>query len=302
MTATPYGFTLAACAEMVFQEKPFVERVQTIHDLGFAVEIWDWTTKDLDALADTGARFTSMTGYVKGGLTDPAGADDLLRSAEQSIAAAHRLGSPNLNLHGTGLDPVGLPVDPVHQVTGAMWLSAENTLRRIAELGRSEGVVFTLENLNTDVDHPGTPFARAADTHALVQAVDSAHLRMNLDLYHAQIGEGNLIELIRRTHRPRRRGSGGRRPRPLRTRHRRDQLPRHRKGPAHRWLHRRGRTRGVGLGRQPRGSRSFSQRLHAHDLPRLAPVRGPLRGTGLAASSRLPPVITQSITYSAVIM
>ena len=199
MTATPYGFTLAVCAEMVFQEKPFVERVQTIHDLGFAVEIWNWTTKDLDALADTGARFTSMTGYVKGGLTDPAGADDLLRSAEQSIAAAHRLGSPNLNLHGTGLDPVGLPVDPVHQVTGAMWLSAENTLRRIAELGRSEGVVFTLENLNTDVDHPGTPFARAADTHALVQAVDSAHLRMNLDLYHAQIGEGNLIELIRRT-------------------------------------------------------------------------------------------------------
>ena len=55
-----------------------------------------------------------------------------------------------------------------------------------------------LENLNTEVDHPGTPFARAADTLALVAAVGSPHLRMNLDLYHAQIGEGNLIELIRR--------------------------------------------------------------------------------------------------------
>jgi hydroxypyruvate isomerase len=32
---------------------------------------------------------------------------------------------------------------------------------------------------------------------ALVRAVDSPHLRMNLDLYHAQIGEGNLIELLR---------------------------------------------------------------------------------------------------------
>jgi hydroxypyruvate isomerase len=56
--------------------------------------------------------------------------------------------------------------------------------------------VFCLENLNTAVDHPGTPFARAADTRALVQAVSSPHLKMNLDLYHAQIGEGNLIQLI----------------------------------------------------------------------------------------------------------
>jgi hydroxypyruvate isomerase len=79
-----------------------------------------------------------------------------------------------------------------------MWLAALETLRRIADLGEAEGVVFTLENLNLDVDHPGTPFARAADTHALVRAVDSPHLRMNLDLYHAQIGEGNLIELVRR--------------------------------------------------------------------------------------------------------
>ena len=55
-----------------------------------------------------------------------------------------------------------------------------------------------LENLNTAVDHPGTPFARAEDTLALVAAVDHPHLRLMLDLYHAQIGEGNLIELARR--------------------------------------------------------------------------------------------------------
>jgi len=194
-----YQFDLAVCAEMVFREKPFVERVEIIRDLGFAVEIWDWTTKDLDALASTGARFTSMTGYTKGELIDPEGADLLLRTAEQSIAAARRLGAPNLNLHGTGLDSSGLPVRPVAHVTGEMWLAAEGTLRRIAELGEREGVLFTLENLNTAVDHPGTPFARAADTHALVRAIESPHLRMNLDLYHAQIGEGNLIDLIRRS-------------------------------------------------------------------------------------------------------
>jgi hydroxypyruvate isomerase len=141
-----------------------------------------------------------MTGYVEGSLTDAEGADALLASAERSIAASRMLGTPNLNLHGTGLDAEGLPVKPVETVTGPMWLAALETLGRVADLGRREGVVFCLENLNTAVDHPGTPFARAADTAALVAAVDSPHLRMNLDLYHAQIGEGNLIDLVRSTH------------------------------------------------------------------------------------------------------
>jgi len=193
-------FTLAACAEMLFRDRPFAERVALIHEQGFAVEIWDWTVKDLPALAAVGARVTSMTGYVDGSLTDPDGAEALLSSAERSIRASRVLGTPNLNLHGTGLDPHGLPVHPVETVTGPMWLAAEDTLRRVAALGEREGVVFCLENLNTAVDHPGTPFARAADTAALVSAVDSPHLRMNLDLYHAQIGEGNLIELVRATH------------------------------------------------------------------------------------------------------
>jgi hydroxypyruvate isomerase len=194
------AFTLAACAEMLYRDLPFVERVRLIHDAGFAVEIWDWTTKDLEALAATGATYTSMTGYVDGSLTDPDGADALLASAERSVRASRVLGTPNLNLHGTGLDPQGLPVHPAETVTGPMWVAAVDTLRRVAALGQREGVVFCLENLNTAVDHPGTPFAKAADTAALVAAVDSPHLRTNLDLYHAQIGEGNLIDLVRATH------------------------------------------------------------------------------------------------------
>ena len=191
---TTHNFQLAVCAEMVFTELPFIERVTRIRDLGFDVEIWDWTNKDLEALAATGATFRSMTGYTTGNLLD--GADELLRTAAQSIAAGRVLGNPHLNHHGTGLGEGGLPVVPTHTVTGAMWLQAARTLERLAALGEREGVVFCLENLNTAVDHPGVPFAKAADTLALVKAVDSPHLRLNLDLYHAQIGEGNLIELV----------------------------------------------------------------------------------------------------------
>ena len=78
-----------------------------------------------------------------------------------------------------------------------MWLKARDTLNRIADLAEEEDVTFTLENLNLPVDHPGVPFARAEDTLALVSASTGRGLRLNLDLYHAQIGEGNLIELCR---------------------------------------------------------------------------------------------------------
>ena len=190
------GFALAVCAEMVFVDEPFVERVRRLDSLGFAVEIWDWTRHDIGALAATGATFSSMTGYVTGDLLDHA--EELLRTARESIPVARSLGIPRLNLHGTGLDDRGLPVSPTSTITGAMWLRAARTLEKLATLGEEFGVTFCLENLNTAVDHPGTPFARAEDTLALVAAVDHPHLRLMLDLYHAQIGEGNLIELVRR--------------------------------------------------------------------------------------------------------
>lgn len=192
------AFRLAVSAEMVFLDLPFEERVRRIADLGFEVEIWDWTTKDIDALAATGATFSSMTGYIAGTLADAGGAEELLRTAELSLRVAERLDCPRLNVHGTGLDGQGLPVIPASTVSPDMWLKAADTLARLAELGRKAGRVFTLENLNTAVDHPGTPFARAADTLALVEAAGSRHLRMNLDLYHAQIGEGDLIRLVER--------------------------------------------------------------------------------------------------------
>ena len=191
-------FTLAACAEMLFRSRPVLDRVRRLTELGFQVEIWDWTKHDVAALAKSGATFSSMTGYIEGTLADDAGADELLRTAKLSVPVAKQLNCPRLNLHGAGLDGQGLPVVKSEIVTGAMWLKAHDTLRRIADLGEKEGVTFVLENLNEAVDHPKTPFAKAADTIALVEAVNRPSLKLNLDLYHAQIGEGNLIELCRR--------------------------------------------------------------------------------------------------------
>lgn len=190
-------FILAASAEMLFTDLPFVDRVRAIHDRGLGVEIWNWTTKNLDELAATGANFTSMTGYIEGDLLEADGIARLLETAEQSIVASRIIEADRLNLHGTGLDGNGQAIRPKTSVTDAERRIAKDTLSRLADLGAANDAVFMLENLNLLVDHPGTPFARAEDTIELVSGIDNPHLQLNLDLYHAQIGEGNLVELVR---------------------------------------------------------------------------------------------------------
>lgn len=182
---------------MLFRDEPFIERVRLIHARGLGVEIWDWTTKNLDELAATGANFTSMTGYIEGDLLEEDGIARFLDTAERSIVASRVIGADRLNVHGTGLDSSGRAIRPRESVTSAERRTATDTLARLADLGARYDAVFMLENLNLLVDHPGTPFGRAEDTIDLVSSIDNPHLQLNLDLYHAQIGEGNLVELVR---------------------------------------------------------------------------------------------------------
>ena len=191
-------FTLAACAEMLWPDKPMLWRLQRPADLGFQAGIWNWLAHDLAMLEKSSATFSSMTGYIRGRLTDEDGAKELVATARQSIEVGERLNVARLNLHGTGLGEGGLPVTPSETVTGAMWLKARDTLSRIADIGEQHGVTFMPENLNLPVDHPGVRFARIDDTLALVSSVDRPQLCLNLDLYHVQIGEGTLISWCKR--------------------------------------------------------------------------------------------------------
>ena len=188
------AFTLAACAEMLWQDKPIEWRCARLDEMGFQVGLWNWPDHDLEKLEGSGATFSIMNGYLEGRLADDEGAEMLLASVRQTAEVGKRLGVARLNLHGTGLGDGGRPV-LAEVATPLKWVKALDTLNRICDLAEEMGVVFTLENLNLPVDHAGVPFARAEETLALVSSVNRPELRLNLDLYHAQIGEGNLIEL-----------------------------------------------------------------------------------------------------------
>ncbi len=185
-------FQLAACAEMLWRDRPMEWRARRLHEMGFGVGLWDWPALDLDALRRTGARFTILNGFLEGGLTDAAAGEVMLGSARQGVERGKRLGVERLNLLGTAFGADGGPDRVFTATTDAMWQAARDTLHRLCDLAEAEGVVFTLENLNP-LDHPGFPFARTAETFALVSSIDRPQLRMNLDLYHTQLGEGDLI-------------------------------------------------------------------------------------------------------------
>ncbi|SET89124.1 TIM barrel protein [Paracoccus homiensis] len=185
-------FQLAACAEMLWRDRPIEWRAARLTEMGLGVGLWNWPDHDLARLEAVGATYTIMNGYLQGRLADDEGADMLLTSARETVQIGKRLGVSRLNLHGTGLGDGGIPIRQHEQISGAMWLKARDTLHRICDLAEAEGVVFTLENLNL-LDHPGCPFGATADVLALVSAIDRPQLRINLDLYHTQIGEGDLI-------------------------------------------------------------------------------------------------------------
>ncbi|KQI70267.1 hydroxypyruvate isomerase [Loktanella sp. 3ANDIMAR09] len=186
------AFQLAACAEMLWQDRPIAWRAARLHEMGFGVGLWNWPAWDIDALERTGAHFTIMNGYLEGRLADDDGAEMLLKSALETVQIGKRLGVDRLNLHGTGLGDGGIPIRQHDVTTGAMWLKARDTLNRVCDLAETHDVVFTLENLN-QLDHPGCPFGSTADVLALVSQIDRPQLYINLDLYHTQIGEGDLI-------------------------------------------------------------------------------------------------------------
>jgi hydroxypyruvate isomerase len=185
-------FQLAACAEMLWRDKPIDWRASRLKEMGFGVGLWNWPAWNLDALEATGATFTIMNGYLEGRLTDPEGCEMLLASAKEAAKVGKRLGVHRLNLLGTGLGDKGIPILKTGVFAPGMEQRARDTLHRICDLAETLAQIFTLENLNP-IDHPGCPFGSTSAVLGLVSAVNRPQLRINLDLYHTQVGEGDLI-------------------------------------------------------------------------------------------------------------
>lgn len=191
-------YCLSVCADTVFLDLPFLERVRRIAACGFLVEFWNWAGRDIDALAQApNIRISAFTGYTKGSMLNPDGIADFIDGVKASLAVARQLRCRSLFLSPGELDSNGQVSHKIASHPATRWICAYKTLCQIAELAEKEDVVYSLEHLNTKVDHPGFAFSRVEDVMKLLDEVGSPQIKLLLDVYHAQIEEGNLVSIIR---------------------------------------------------------------------------------------------------------
>ncbi|MFN8007538.1 MAG: TIM barrel protein [Terriglobia bacterium] len=191
-----YG--LSVCAETVFRHLPFKDRVREIAAEGFQVEFWRWDHHDLNELAGIpNLKISNFVGSMRGSMVHPDGVELFLNGVKSCLPVAEKLGCGKLILLAGELGPKGEAAHPVAANPAIRWITAYKTLCRVAELAEKANVVFCLEHLNTNVDHSNYPLPHVEDALHLVSEVGSSKIRVLLDLYHAQVQEGNLIEKIK---------------------------------------------------------------------------------------------------------
>ena len=138
------------------------------------------TTRDAMATAwDAGARGTLCL----------AGQDAAFRAGlQQALEYASVLQCPRVHVMG-GLLPAG------QSHAGVQALVTER-LHWAAQQAQDAGVALLIEPINGR-DMPGYYLQRQDQAHALVQAVDSPRLQVQMDLYHCQIVEGDVAMKLR---------------------------------------------------------------------------------------------------------
>lgn len=191
-------YFLSACADTLFRTLPFTERVRRIADADMHVEFWNWKGRDIDAVASCpGVQISGFTGYTTGSMVHPDGVDAFIDGIQESLRIAERLRCKVLFLSSGELNSNGQVAHQIATHPATRWITAYKTLCRIADLAEKHDVVYTVEHLNTKIDHPGFPFACVEDTLNLLIQVNSPRIKLLLDIYHAQIQQGNLLALIR---------------------------------------------------------------------------------------------------------
>lgn len=194
-------YRLSVCADTVFLDLPFEERVKKIADAGFMVEFWGWQGRNLEVISgDSQIEVCGFSGTQGGSCVHPDGVADYVAGIAESTATAKKVGVPLLIVHGGELGPNGEVVHKISANPATHWITAYKALSQLAKLGEENQITYTLEVLNTRVDHPGYSINIIEDAVRLVKEVDSPYVKILFDIYHTQVEEGNVVDLLREYH------------------------------------------------------------------------------------------------------
>ena len=127
--------------------------------------------------------------FIETGFNDPANHAMLIGELEHALPIAARMKVPNLiAMFGNRNAQIDESAAIANCVAG---------LSKIAPLAEESGVTICVELLNSKVDHHGYQGDHTAFGVAVMEGVNSSHVKLLYDIYHMQIMEGDVIRTIR---------------------------------------------------------------------------------------------------------
>jgi 2-dehydrotetronate isomerase len=190
----------AANLSMMFNEVPFLDRFAAAARAGFrAVEFlfpYDFSPDEVAARLKENALQNVLFNMPPGnwsagerGLTSLPGREaEFAAGVETSLAYADALGTPAIHAMA-GLIPSGAD-------RAKYRATYVNNLRLAAEKVAKHQKTLLIEPINTR-DIPGYFLNTQAEAHAIREEIGAENLKVQMDLYHAQIVEGDLAMKLR---------------------------------------------------------------------------------------------------------
>ena len=193
----------AANLSFLYTELPFLDRfAAAAHDGFAAVEFgfgYDFAAKDIAAHLSAHGLMQVLINAPPGDLAKgdrglaalPGREHEFAASVVTALRYAQTLACPRVHILA-GVLPEGADGErrARHRSTFV------RNLRFAAREAEEQGVELMIEPINPR-DVPGYFLTRQADAHAIREETGAANLKVQMDLYHAQIVEGDLSEKLR---------------------------------------------------------------------------------------------------------
>lgn len=180
----------AANIEMWWTDLPFIERIEQAAIAGFrAIEFWEYQDKDIDAIADEARKHNiEITQFTAWGwdnwMNDPKNTDLFIKQIREACDVGKKLNCKMGTVVG-GNDQDGMTQDEMHE-------QIIRALKEVAPMAEEEDFTLILEPMNIRVDHAGHCLYGSEPGIKICKEVNSSHVKLNWDLYHMQISEGDL--------------------------------------------------------------------------------------------------------------
>jgi hydroxypyruvate isomerase len=185
----------AVNVEMWFTRFPFLERIRRAAALGFpAVEIWSLAGRNVAEIAavanGAGVEISQFTAWgFTPGMNEVRNHSAVVQAIKDSCAAAKTLKSDKACVVA-GNDVPGLTQEEMHQ-------NVITALKLAAPIAEDNGLMLILEPMNIRVDHKGHCLYGSAPAIRICDEVGSPNVKINWDLYHMHITEGDLCGHLR---------------------------------------------------------------------------------------------------------